>query len=289
MDERKKSKKSLLKHFFYNYKIVISNEDTFEERLSFKLSKINVISILFSFSAVLIAFTVILVFYTSLREYVPGYSPPEFYETSKYLTKKTDSLEKALEINNRFYRSIENVLMGKSEKVISKDTISTKISESKKTGTNVSIVVEDSLLRDYVESEDRFNLTKNQLNIEKKTFYTPLRGKITQSFNFKENHFGLDISVKLGTAVRSISNGRVVFSEWSVDTGHVLIIDHGEKTLSVYKHNKKVLKKQNDLVRAGEIIAYSGDQGQLSSGPHLHLEIWINGAPINPELLINFD
>ena len=74
-----------------------------------------------------------------------------------------------------------------------------------------------------------------------------------------------------------------------MDTGHVLIIDHGEKTLSVYKHNKKVLKKQNDLVRAGEIIAYSGDQGQLSSGPHLHLEIWINGAPINPELLINFD
>lgn len=289
MDERKKSKKSLLKHFFYNYKIVISNEDTFEERLSFKLSKINVISILFSFSAVLIAFTVILVFYTSLREYVPGYSPPEFYETSKYLTKKTDSLEKALDINNRFYRSIENVLMGKSEKVVSKDTIFTKISESKKTGTNVSIVVEDSLLRDYVESEDRFNLTKNQLNIENKTFYTPLKGEITQSFNFKENHFGLDISVRLGTAVRSISNGRVVFSEWSVDTGHVLIIDHGEKTLSVYKHNKKVLKKQNDLVRAGEIIAYSGDQGQLSSGPHLHLEIWINGAPINPELLINFD
>ena len=289
MDERKKSKKSLLKHFFYNYKIVISNEDTFEERLSFKLSKINVISILFSFSAVLIAFTVILVFYTSLREYVPGYSPPEFYETSKYLTKKTDSLEKALDINNRFYRSIENVLMGKSEKVVSKDTIFTKISESKKTGTNVSIVVEDSLLRDYVESEDRFNLTKNQLNIENKTFYTPLKWEITQSFNFKENHFGLDISVRLGTAVRSISNGRVVFSEWSVDTGHVLIIDHGEKTLSVYKHNKKVLKKQNDLVRAGEIIAYSGDQGQLSSGPHLHLEIWINGAPINPELLINFD
>ena len=84
-------------------------------------------------------------------------------------------------------------------------------------------------------------------------------------------------------------DGRIIFSEWSIDTGHVIIIDHGDNIISVYKHNSKALKDQNDFVNAGEIIAFSGNQGNLSTGPHLHFELWNNGVPINPEIFLKFD
>jgi murein DD-endopeptidase MepM/ murein hydrolase activator NlpD len=120
-------------------------------------------------------------------------------------------------------------------------------------------------------------------------FFTPIAGEITQGFNSKDNHYALDISADIGTPVKSILEGRIIFSEWSVDTGYVIIIDHGQDIISVYKHNSKALKKQNDFVQAGEVIAYSGNQGNLSTGPHLHFELWKNGTPINPQPLLNFN
>ena len=148
---------------------------------------------------------------------------------------------------------------------------------------------EDSILRKYVEEEDKFNLTKNELVIENKMFVSPVKGQITQKFDPLNNHFALDILADTGPPVKSILEGKVIFSEWSVDTGHVLIIDHGDDIISVYKHNSKVLKTQNNFVKAGEVIAYSGNQGTLSTGPHLHFELWKNGTPINPEPLFNFN
>ena len=147
---------------------------------------------------------------------------------------------------------------------------------------------EDSILRKYVDDEDKFNLTKNELVIENKMFFTPIKGEITQGFNFEENHFAIDIAADIGTPVKAVLDGKILFSEWSVDTGHVIIIDHGDNVISVYKHNSKTLKEQNDFVQTGEVIAYSGNQGNLSSGPHLHFELWKNGTPINPEPLLNF-
>ena len=89
--------------------------------------------------------------------------------------------------------------------------------------------------------------------------------------------------------MKSVLDGRIIFSEWSIDTGYVIIIDHGDNIISVYKHNSKALKVQNDFVNAGEIIAFSGNQGNLSTGPHLHFELWNNGIPINPEIFLKFD
>ena len=201
---------------------------------------------------------------------VPGYSSSDLLTQAIYLTKKTDSLENELELNNTFYKSIENVLSGKTEQIIYKDTLALSNEKDNIDFQAVLTNAEDSILRKYVEEEDKFNLTKNELVIENKMFV-------------------LDILVDTGTPVKSILEGKVIFSEWSVDTGHVLIIDHGDNIISVYKHNSKVLKTQNNFVKAGEVIAYSGNQGTLSTGPHLHFELWKNGTPINPEPLFNFN
>ena len=286
--KNKKENKGFFKKLFNDYKVVISSEDTFEEKFAFKASKINAFLLMLVYSAILISFTIGIVFFTELRELVPGYSSSDLLNRAVYLTQKTDSLERQIELNNKFYKSIEDVLSGKIDEFIPRENISVDSTISESLALTILPSSEDSILRKYVENEDKFNLTKNELVIENKMFYSPIKGDITQSFNFEENHFAVDISADVGTPVKSILDGKILFSEWSVDTGHVIIIDHGDNIISVYKHNSKLLKEQNDYVQAGEVIAYSGNQGNLSSGPHLHFELWNNGTPIDPEPLLNF-
>ena len=286
--KNKKENKGFFKKLFNDYKVVVSSEDTFEEKFAFKASKINVFVLMLVYSVILISFTISIVFFTQLRELVPGYSSSDLLNRAIYLTQKTDSLERQIELNNKFYKSIEDVLSGNTDVFIERDNITIDSSLNEKNFFSISPNSEDSILRNYVDSQDKFNLTINELVIENKMFFSPIKGDITQTFNFEENHFAIDIAADIGTPVKSILDGKILFSEWSVDTGHVIIVDHGDNIVSVYKHNSKSLKEQNDFVQAGEVIAYSGNQGSLSSGPHLHFELWKNGTPIDPEPLINF-
>ena len=286
--KNKNENKGFFKKLFNDYKVVVSSEDTFEEKFAFKASKINVFVLILVYSVILISFTISVVFFTQLRELVPGYSSSDLLSRAIYLTQKTDSLERQIELNNKFYKSIEDVLSGKTDEFIERDNIPIDSSLNDRNLFSISPNSEDSILRNYVDNQDKFNLTKNELVIENKMFFSPIKGDITQTFNFEENHFAIDIAADIGTPVKSILDGKILFSEWSVDTGHVIIVDHGDNIVSVYKHNSKSLKEQNDFVQAGEIIAYSGNQGSLSSGPHLHFELWKNGTPIDPEPLLNF-
>lgn len=286
--KNEKQNKTFLKRIFNDYKVVVSSEDTFEEKLSFKANKINAFIIMLLYSIILIAFTISIVFFTQLREMVPGYSSSDLLNRAIYLTKKTDSLEQQIALNNKFYKSIEDVLSGNVDEFVSRDELSIDSNLISTDIFTISPNLQDSILRQYVENEDKFNLTNNELVIENKMFFSPIKGEITQSFNFNENHFAIDIAADIGTPVKSVLDGKIIFSEWSLETGYVVVIDHGENIISVYKHNSKTLKEQNDFVQAGEVIAYSGNQGNLSSGPHLHFELWKNGTPIDPEPLLNF-
>ena len=286
--KNKKQNKSFLKRIFNDYKVVISSEDTFEEKFSFKANKINALIIILAYSIILISFTISIVFFTQLREMVPGYSSTDLLNRAIYLTKKIDSLEQQIALNNKFYKSIEDVLSGNIDELVPRDELSLDSSLINSDFVTVSPNSQDSILRKYVENEDKFNLTNNELIIENKMFFSPIKGEITQSFNFNENHFAIDIAADIGTPVKSVLDGKIIFSEWSLETGYVVVIDHGENIISVYKHNSKILKEQNDFVQAGEVIAYSGNQGNLSTGPHLHFELWKNGTPIDPEPLLNF-
>jgi len=286
---RKKQKNgTFLENLYKEYKVVISNDKTFEERLSFKATKAGVFLIGTIFTAALIVLTVILIFFTQLKEYVPGYSSLELLKSSKELSFKTDSIEKMIALNNQYYNSIKKVLIGELDTIaFNRDSILSEINLDL-FSSELSPSSEDSLLRKYIEEEDMFNLTKNQLLIQNKILFQPVLGEVTQKFNYKENHFAIDIAVDTGTPVKAISDGRVVLSEWTMETGHVIIVDHGDMLLSVYKHNSSLVKKQNELVAAGEVIALSGNQGTLTTGPHLHFELWKNGAPIDPEQFFNF-
>ena len=286
--KKKNSNPTFLDDLYKQYKVVVSNDRTFEERLSFKTSKLGIFLTSFLYTAVLIGTTICLIFFTPLKEYVPGYSSLELLKSTTEQSFKLDSIIKVTELNNQYYNSIIRVLTGELDTIaFNRDSIINEIN-AEKLSSELSPSKEDSLLRKYIDEEDKFNLTSNQLLIENKILFQPVQGEITQNFNKKEDHFAIDIAVDEGTPVKSISEGRVLFSDWTVQTGYVIIIDHGDMLTSVYKHNSSLVKKQNETVNAGEIVALSGNHGTLTSGPHLHFEVWKNGRPIDPMQLFNF-
>ena len=286
--KKKKQAPGILENLYKQYKVVISNDKTFEERLSFKASKLVVFLTSLIYTVGLIAATIALIFFTQLKEYVPGYSSLDLLKSSTQLSFKTDSIGRIIELNNQYYSSIKKVLIGELDTIsFNRDSLLNEINiEEFSTGLTPS--KEDSILRKYIEEEDRFNLTSSQLLIENKILFIPVEGTVTQGFSNKENHLAIDIAVETGTPIKAISDGRVLFAEWTVETGYVIIIDHGDMLTTVYKHNSSVLKKQNEPVNAGEIVALSGNHGTLTTGPHLHFEIWKNGSPIDPAQLFNF-
>ncbi len=267
---------------------MVSNDRTFEELLSFKTYNLGVFLTSFLYTAALIGATICLVFFTPLKEYVPGYSSLELLKSTTEQSFKLDSIEKVVKLKNQYYNSIRKVLTGELDTIaFNRDSIINEIN-AEKLSSELSPSKEDSLLRKYIDEEDKFNLTSNQLLIENKILFQPVQGEITQNFNKKEDHFAIDIAVDEGTPIKAISEGRVLFSEWTVQTGYVIIIDHGDMLISVYKHNSSLVKKQNETVNAGEIVALSGNHGTLTTGPHLHFEVWKNGTPIDPIQLFNF-
>ena len=287
MKSKQGDKKSFISKLLTKYRLVLLNDSTYEEKTSFKISRLNVFSALFALMFIAVLITSAILFFTPIREYIPGYSSTSLQKQANLLSYKTDSLRQIVFLNDQYINSLKKVLTGdletieyKPDSVVYKDAMDIQIIEKSK---------EDSILRQLVDSEDKYNLA----NINKdKDFYlltSPISGAVSQNYSIADDHLAIDISVDIGTPVKAVSNGRVILSEWTTQTGYVLIIDHGNDLISVYKHNSKLLKPQGEIVKQGEIIALSGNSGVLTSGPHLHFELWSEGFSIDPNTLINFE
>lgn len=269
------------------YRLVILNEDTFQERFSLKLSRLNVFVIGGVFSIFLIIFTAFLIAFTSLREYIPGYSSTSLKRKAIRLVYQADSLKTKLAVLENFTKSLRPVLTGEiePENIDSIRVESEKIvfDESKLEATK-----QDSLFREKVESKERFPLSEGAQSKANIVFFSPITGNISQKFNSDNKHYATDIVAKTDTPVKAIADGTVIFSEWTAETGYVVTIQHTNDYISIYKHNGTLLKQQGDFVKSGEVIATVGSTGEFSTGPHLHFELWNNGYPVNPTNYIDF-
>jgi murein DD-endopeptidase MepM/ murein hydrolase activator NlpD len=148
---------------------------------------------------------------------------------------------------------------------------------------------QDLLFREQIEREDRFSLFDFESDKADAVFYAPVKGILTHPYNAKEKHFAVDIAVANGTAVKSVADGTIIFAGWTAETGYVILIEHTNNYLSVYKHNEIVYRAQGDLVQTGEVIAVAGSSGEFSTGPHLHFEMWYQGHPVDPTNFIEFE
>jgi len=288
MTDKGSGKKQLKKKWLHKYRLVVLNEDTFEERFALRLTRLNVF-IVTAFSAiVLILITTIFIAFTPLREYIPGYTSPRLQAQAIMLDNKTDSLYQIAKMNDRYIASIKKVLNGEAAfESIDKDSIYASVI-AEQDSLRLAPSKADSLLRLKVENEDKYNLFEPATPVKNFVFYSPLEGVISSGYDRNIQHYAVDIAVSAGTAVKAVADGRVVLASWTSDSGYVVIIDHGNEILSVYKHNEALTKKQGDFVKAKEVIARSGSSGELSTGPHLHFELWNDGSPIDPTNFIDF-
>ncbi|MEZ7993328.1 MAG: M23 family metallopeptidase [Flavobacteriaceae bacterium] len=289
MAKSKKKKVKLKQKLTNKYRLVVLNEHTFEERFALKLSRLNVYIFGGLFSVILILATIVLIAFTPIRGYIPGYSSVKLKTDARKLTLASDSLQNRLAVLENYTKSIKSILTGE---VTSDDIIDSIQELSKRTQVDQSTLnasKQDSIFREKIESRDRFPLSDQLLNKVKIVFFAPISGTISQSFNSENKHFAIDVVAKTGTPVKAVADGTVIFSEWTTETGYVIILKHTNNFISVYKHNGILLKQQGDQVQSGEAIASIGSSGELTTGPHLHFELWSDGYAVNPANYIDFE
>jgi len=266
------------------------NQDNFEVKTVLKLSILNIILWIMILSLIVVIITYLLFAFTPMKHYIPGYGQADIRQTLFQHQMMADSLQVRFEQNR--------VKLAILEKVLSGDIDTSIYSEELFTGKYDSLLLyseskEDSLLRVSVEQRERFSIFDDDLGKfgadKDLIFFPPIKGIVSDSFLSEDNHFGIDIVAGKNKEVKAVLNGVVVISDFSIESGYIIGIFHAPNLLSIYKHNSEVRKKIGDKVVGGEVIAIVGNTGELSSGPHLHFELWNEGQPINPAKYINFD
>jgi len=243
-------KKGWFKNFKDKFKIVIIRPDTFEEKADFSMSKMKLMTWVVIYSMLLIVLTSCIIFFTPIREYIPGYKNIALDRRVYNMEQKADSLERAIHQNDIYIRNLKRI-------------------------------INDDFDDDYTP----INIYNNEAPI----FVAPLKGIITNEFNFNEKHYGIDVVANTDEVIKALCDGTVVFADWSIEGGYTIGIQHDKNLVSVYKHNAELLHHEGDIVKAGEPIAIIGNGGTTSTGPHLHFELWYKGVPLNPADYISFE
>ena len=284
--EQKSFKNKIVNFFNKTFRLVVINDETLEEEGFLKLSRSNIIVLasVLLVSAFVISFCIIV--YSPLNKHLPGKSSELVQKELVTLALKSDSLASALSISSLYLSNIESIIKGDS---ISFEYVDDSLNKIDNSEINFFKSKEDSLLRIRVEREDQSSINLNSKRKSKQfLFFPPIEGFISDSFNLKTNHYGIDLVAKTGTKIKSIGEGTVIVSDWNPQTGYVLGIQHSENFISFYKHCSVLLKNVGDIITTGENIAIIGNSGELSSGPHLHFELWKSGVPLDPSLYISF-
>lgn len=273
------------------YRLVILDDQTFEERASFRLNRFNVY-VLFSTIMVITVIAIFsLVVFTPLKEYIPGYGDVHLRKELVEMELRSDSLQQVVQQQEHWINNVRNVLMGNvdtttrtaSDEAVFYDTINLE-----------HVPDEDLRLREEIEKEQRYSLSfsavqkKGKVTLSQLNFFPPVTGYITSGFNPQEDHYGIDIVGAEDVPIKSVMDGYVIMAAWTLETGYVIGIQHDYNLVSFYKHNSVLLKKTGNFVKAGDAIAIIGSSGEFTTGTHLHFELWHEGSPVNPEDYIVF-
>lgn len=283
MEEKKKFFNKLKNQ----YRLIIYNDTTFQSVWSMKLSRLKVFTATSLLSAIIVVLVILLIATTGLREYIPGYPKAEYRQMLVQNALKVDSLEQELVKRDRFFKGIQTIMAGE----IPEDDLNTEIETSTKEiefqEFNHDEVFEDKLLAEQLSLSIQDNV-ENTTGLSQIHFFVPVKGVVTEHFKPNTEHFGIDLVSEPNARISAILGGTVIFSGWTLETGYVLYVQHEADLVSVYKHNAELLKGNGEKVNAGEAIAIIGNTGELTSGPHLHFELWHKGVALDPEQYIDF-
>lgn len=275
------------------YKVSISNSENFKIIKEFIITKFKLKLIVYSSIFGIILLTSLIFILTPVKNLLPGFPDSELRAKLIETAENNNKTKHNLKVTQKYIDNLQTILSGN----IHKSDIESKQQNAKDTAKlyyNVSFnrSKADSILRERIEngvsSDNTPQFTGVNTDIDKTLFYSPLKGLITSKFNATSGHFGTDIVAKKNALISAVLEGTVIFSTYSINTGHVIQIQHDNNLISVYKHNSQLLKKVGEKVKKGESIAIIGNTGEISTGPHLHFELWYNGIPLDPEKYLSF-
>lgn len=286
---KKRIKRQLLKNKLFNKRrLVILNEDTFEETFSLKLNLMNVFVGATLSAIFLISITTYIIAFTPLREYIPGYASTKLKQDAIVLAIKSDSLQSNVELNNKYIASIKKVLIGELEYAkLNKDSLQNN-NIVKPEDFDVKTTKEEQELRDQVAKEDKYNVfdtAKAKVNF---VLFPPTNGKIIKNYNPAAKNYGIEIAIAKDTPIKAVASGTILFADWTPTKGYVVIIKHKDELISVYKNISFLTKAVRDNVRSGEVIGQAGSNEFQNNSGNFYFELWKEGFPINPTQFINF-
>ena len=283
----KNKRKAFWKNFKFKYKLTITNENTLEEIVGIHVSKLNGVSVLLSAVTVIFLIASLIIVFTPLRNYLPGYMNTEIREQVVTNALRADSLQWLLDRQRMYIMNIQDIISGniKVDSVHSMDSLTETRTEELMERTQA----EEEFRKQYEETE-RYNLTTidNAQAVPGLIFFRPTRGMVSSGFDANHKHFGIDIAASPNESVLATLDGTVILATYTADTGYVIQVQHSQNLVSVYKHCGSLLKKVGDSVKAGEAIALVGNTGEKTTGPHLHFEIWNRGRALDPSNYIVF-
>lgn len=272
--------------------VILLNEETHEEQFSVRLNPFNVLLIIALASLLIISLTVIVILYTPLHGYIASSNKQIEVKEKRELLRLTEQLvelEERLHSNDIYINNVRAILAGEIP-MPEVETVNGKIITSVELDKlDLSPTKDDLSLRHEVEKEEVYSVRSTVSNLEVGSLlFTPLKGIITGAYEPSENHLAIDIAAQEGEAIKSVAAGTVIFADWTPDAGYVAVVQHANGMISVYKHNLTIYKKVGDVVKKGEVISAVGNTGELTTGPHLHFELWIDGSPVDPQQYIVF-
>ncbi len=285
----------------HKHRFVVMDTDTFKEKFSFQLSGINLFVTVGITMIVLIVLTTVLIAFTPLREYIPGYTDTEMIEQTYANAKKIDSLERAVADQEWVLATMQALMRGEPLGAQADSILADSTSKLAVVAGAYRRSREDSLLRLEVESEDNRYQVKSSVRqatgaattadmqpTVTHLFFAPVKGNIVKPYSSAMRHYGVDIAAASESPVNAAYSGTVISAGFTAEDGHVIALQHPAGVITIYRNNSALLKHQGDAVRAGEPIAFVGTGTTTELGPHLHLEVWVNGTPVNPEDYISF-
>lgn len=286
----KEKKEKLVQKLKNKYQLTIYNKDTLEQAVSFKLSRLNVFAYVSVFIFVIAILVGLIFVYTPLNLLLPSQQNSKLSRQLVNHVYQLDSLKNEILIRDRYFENIQNIMHGRQVNNF-ESPLDTSIRFQK---LEFSRSKHDSVLRRQIEMEEQKSLSniseKGNRNISLKNlhFFMPVKGIVTNKFDIEGGHPAIDIVSEPNEPVLATLEGTVIIATWSLTTGYIIQVQHAHNIISIYKHNSSLLKNEGDHVSAGEPIAIIGNTGELTTGPHLHFELWYNGSPINPEDYIAF-
>ncbi len=275
------------------YRFVVLNDSTFEEKFSLILSRTNVWVFLSTLAVILMVITASAIVYTPLKYLIPGFGDYNNRGQIIDLALRTDSLEAVMRAREIKIGNVEGIFTNKIDSVQLQSKSETS-PEVEKIVNPAAASKQEINLRKEVDEIESFAIhnSKNKKDVNSQLseyhFISPVSGIPTDEYNSSTEHYGIDIAAKRGEPVKTILDGTVIYTGYDTETGYTIAVQHKENLISIYKHNASLLKNNGNVLKAGDVIATVGNTGTLSSGPHLHFELWYNGSALNPKEFILF-